>query len=85
MLGNHFNFQYFILAFSIGMLYVYMYKPKTQIVFKFPNPNNVDKIVYNDNNDACYKYNYEEKDCDNIDSSKIKKHPIVEEFRKKKQ
>jgi len=82
MLEKYFNFQYFIISFALGMLFVYMYKPKTEIIFKFPNPNNVDKIIYNDKNDTCYKYNFEEKDCKDVDS-KIKEHPIYEEFIKK--
>ena len=80
MLNNNLDFRYFIISFSIGMLFVYMYQPEKKIVYKFPNPNNVDKVVYKDKNDACYKFKYDKKDCSLLSNKEIKEHPIVENF-----
>lgn len=84
MLNNNFNFLYFIVSFSIGMLFVYSLKPSKKIVIKFPNPSNIDKVVYTDTNDTCYKYKIEKKsNCDKLDKDiSINKHPILENFKK---
>ena len=44
MLGNKLDFKYFIVSFAIGMCAVYLYQPKMKIVYKFPNPNNLDNV-----------------------------------------
>jgi len=58
-----FNFLAFIIAFGIGILYVYISTPKAKIVIKYPTPYNSNKIVYRNDNDICYKYNVEEVKC----------------------
>jgi hypothetical protein len=58
-----FNFLAFIVAFGIGILYVYLSAPKPKIIIKYPTPYNVNKVVYKNENDICYKYNAEEINC----------------------
>jgi hypothetical protein len=58
-----FNFFAFIIAFAIGILFVYLSAPKPKIIIKYPTPYNVDKIVYKNENDICYKYKLEEIKC----------------------
>ena len=58
-----FNFFAFIIAFAIGILYVYISAPKPRIIIKYPTPFNADKIVYKNDNDVCYKYKVEEIKC----------------------
>ena len=58
-----FNFLAFIVAFAIGILYVYISTPKPKIVIKYPTPYNCNKIVYRNDNDICYKYSLEEVKC----------------------
>ena len=73
---------YFIVAFSIGILYVYVTSPKPQVVMKFPSPTNHNEIMYKDNSDSCYKYNVEKLHCDDVeDQSKIKSQPVMETFK----
>ncbi len=60
-----FNFFAFIIAFAIGILYVYVSAPKPKIIIKYPTPFNADKIVYKNENDICYKYKVEEVKCNN--------------------
>jgi len=73
---------YFVIAFSVGIAYVYATSPKPQVVMKFPSPTNIDKVMYKDNSDSCYKYNVEEVKCDDVeDSSKIKSQPVMESFK----
>jgi len=59
-----FNILAFFLAFSAGLLYVYIAAPKPKIVIKYPTPYNASKIVYRSDNDLCYKYNADEVKCD---------------------
>jgi len=58
-----FNYLAFILAFAFGILFVYLSAPKQKIVIKYPTPYNVDKVVYRNQNDICYKYKLEEIKC----------------------
>lgn len=58
-----FNFLAFLIAFTIGILFVYLSAPKQKIIIKYPNPYNSDKIVYRSDDDVCYKYKAEKIDC----------------------
>ena len=58
-----FNVFAFIIAFAVGILYVYISTPKPKMIIKYPTPYNVDKIVYKNENDVCYKYQVEEIKC----------------------
>jgi|TARA_B110000977_G_scaffold117860_2_gene152127 hypothetical protein len=82
MLNEKLDFRFFIVSFAIGMGIVYFYQPKMEIIYKFPNPNNLE-TVYTDKNDGCYKFKIEKKDCDTLDPSQIKEHPVLEDFRSK--
>jgi len=69
---------YFLGAFAVGILYVYLTSPEPRIVMKFPSPYNQD-VVYKDQNETCYKYQAESSSCP-LDTSIIKAQPIVEDF-----
>jgi len=58
-----FNYLAFIIAFGIGILYVYLSAPKPKIIIKYPTPYNVNKVIYKNENDICYKYIAEEIKC----------------------
>lgn len=58
-----FNLFAFIIAFSIGIFYVYISSPKPKIIIKYPTPYNANKIVYKNDTDICYKYDVEEVKC----------------------
>jgi hypothetical protein len=59
-----FNIFAFIIAFSFGILYVYISAPKPQIIIKYPTPYNANKIVYrSSDSDMCYKYEVQEVKC----------------------
>ncbi len=59
-----FNIFAFIIAFAIGIFYVYISTPKPKVIIKYPTPYNANTIVYKHNdNDTCYKYTAEEVKC----------------------
>ena len=68
-----FNFFAFIIAFAIGIFYVYISSPKPKIIIKYPTPYNADKIVYKNDYDICYKYQVEEVKC----TEKTIEQPII--------
>jgi len=62
---------YFFLSLFVGLFFVYISTPTPEIVFKYPMPENADKLVYQDDADTCYKYIVSEIKCPS-DKSKIK-------------
>lgn len=69
----NFNFFAFIIAFSFGILFVYLSAPKPRLIIKYPTPYNADKIVYKNENDICYKYKVNEVKC----TDKAVEQPII--------
>jgi hypothetical protein len=62
-LFNKLNLFYFILSFSIGIFFVYIFEPKPHILYKYPTPN--DNTIYNDLANNCYKYSSTKVKCNN--------------------
>ena len=79
---NKLNLTYLILFFVIGITYVYFSSPPPVVIYKFPNPQNADSIIYRDENDTCYKYEAQNTECP-LDKSKIKSQPVVEGMKNK--
>ena len=67
----------FFISLFFGFLMVYITAPEPKIVFKHPNPDNIDRNIYNDNEDegVCYKYEVDEVKCPN-NKKLIKEHPV---------
>ena len=55
----------FFIALFVGIFIVYLSVPEPKIIIKYPNPDNVDKNIYKDHSDTCYKYKANEVDCSN--------------------
>jgi hypothetical protein len=68
-----FDFLAFIIAFAIGIFYVYIASPKPKIIIKYPTPYNANRVVYRNENDICYKYQVEEIKC----TDKAVEQPII--------
>jgi hypothetical protein len=58
-----FNILAFVIAFALGIFYVYFSSPAQNIVVKYPTPYNSNKIVYKGLNDECYKFKTKEVKC----------------------
>lgn len=72
------DFKYFVISFCVGIFVVYIVQPKTQIVYKFPSPNNTDQ-KYKDNSNNCYKFEFEEVQCT---TDAIPQPVVLEQFKK---
>ena len=64
MRGN-FTFQWmtFLASFGIGMLAVYIIQPNMTYIDTYPNPNNIDRVVYKDFAGDCYKFKMDTVEC----------------------
>jgi hypothetical protein len=66
---------YFLLGFAFGIFLCYITQPEKKIIIKHPTPENAGKIVYQDEDDSCYKYHAKEVQCP-ADIKKIFEHPL---------
>jgi hypothetical protein len=59
------NIVVFLIAFIIGLVYVYVNVPKSKIIVKYPTPYNSDKLTYMGLSGECYKFKAEQVACTN--------------------
>ncbi len=67
----------FLVAFALGMLYVYLSRPKPQVVVKFPSPYNAGFVYQESNGDGCFRYKATRVAC----ADAAEPQPIMEPFR----
>jgi hypothetical protein len=58
-----FNFVAFLLAFALGLFYVYIQTPPAKVIIQHPTPYNAGKIVYRDAANACFAFNAHRVQC----------------------
>lgn len=63
---QYINFTYFLLSFAIGLFVVYVLGEDIKVVKVYPNPNNVESILYKDKADECFKMKASEVDCPSL-------------------
>lgn len=58
------NIPVFIISLSIGILAVYlMNNSEKRKITIFPTPDNIDKILYKDKSDTCFKFKQTQVNC----------------------
>jgi hypothetical protein len=72
---NHLKLLPFLVGLMVGLFFVYILKPSAVVVVKYPNTDNVGKVVYRDRNGTCFKYDMETVDCDKAED-RIKAYPL---------
>lgn len=75
MIFSYISFPIFMISFAIGLFFIYVLGPKTKKIYIYPSPENVDKILFKDKADNCFKFNPVEVECP-TDESKITTIPI---------
>jgi len=65
----------FLISLSIGIFFVYIFGSDRKIIYVYPTPENVNKILYKDKADNCFKLESKEVKCP-TDSAKITNIPI---------
>lgn len=79
MLNNHFRFDVFLISFAIGIFIVYTMQEKKRVVYRFPNPNNIEGTVYRNSVDKnkCFKIEVsEKKQCSTLNADDIREQPL---------
>jgi hypothetical protein len=64
-----------IIGITIGIVAILYIKPEQTVVYKYPNPESTDKIIYKDKNGICYAYSPKKVDCDK-NEDKLKNFPL---------
>jgi hypothetical protein len=76
MLSKFVDPYVFCISFIIGLGIVYFTHPEPKKIYKFPNPDNANKLTYQDENKNCYKYEASQVKCPS-DPNLILEHPII--------
>jgi hypothetical protein len=76
MLGKFVDSMSFVITFVISLIVVYFMHPEPVRVYRFPNPDNVGKLTYQDTDKNCYKYEATEVKCPS-DPNLILEHPLI--------
>lgn len=72
---NHLKFFPFLIGILLGIFCVFVLKPTSAVIIKFPNLENAGKVVYRDLNGTCFTYSTKAVDCDK-NEDKIKPFPL---------
>jgi hypothetical protein len=75
MFFNKISISVFLISLCIGIFFVYIFGSDRKIIYVYPTPENVNKILYKDKADNCFQLDSKEVKCP-TDSSKITNIPI---------
>jgi hypothetical protein len=75
MILNYISIPVFIASFIIGLLFVYFLGPEKKVIYIYPSPENVDKVLFKDKAQNCFNFQEENVECPS-DESLISKIPI---------
>lgn len=56
------NIPVFIVSLALGIFVVYI-THNQQAIYIYPNPDNLNKFLYKDQSDNCFKFKAKEVDC----------------------
>jgi len=71
------NIPVFIISLAVGIFLVYIGSPRPDIIYVYPNPDNLHKMQYKDKSGACFGFDAEQVTCPTRDDL-IRKYPIQE-------
>jgi hypothetical protein len=60
---SYINFPYFIISFALGLFLVYIHGEDVKVIKVYPNPSNVETILYKDSSNSCFKMKPQEVRC----------------------
>ena len=69
------QFMPLVIGIIIGVVALIFVKPEKTVVYKYPNPETSEKIIYKDKNGICYAYSPNKVNCDK-NENKLKNFPL---------
>ena len=75
MLLNYISFPVFFISLVIGLFFTYIMGPEMKVVYIYPSPENVDKMLFKDKADNCFYFRPNEVKCP-LHESEISQVPI---------
>lgn len=75
MILNYISIPVFLISFVIGLFFVYIFGPEMKTIYIYPSPENVDKILFKDKADNCFRFEPQETECPK-DASLLSSIPI---------
>jgi hypothetical protein len=75
MLFNYISLPVFLISFAIGIFLTYILTSENKIVYVYPSPENIDKVLFMDKAENCFYFEQEEIECPK-DNNLLGKLPI---------
>jgi hypothetical protein len=72
---KHIRLQPLLFGIVFGVIGILFVKPEKNVIYKYPTPENSEKIIYKDKNGVCYTYKSNQVDCDK-NEAKLKNFPL---------
>jgi hypothetical protein len=63
MLLNYISIPVFLVSFAVGIFFVYILGPEMKTIYIYPTPENVDKILFKDKAENCFRFEEEVIEC----------------------
>jgi len=63
MILDYVSLPIFLISLTVGLFVIYILGPEQTIVYIFPTPKNVHKMLFKDKSDECFQYTAEEVEC----------------------
>jgi hypothetical protein len=76
-MSKYIDLRLFLISLAVGVLLVYVYQPTPTIIYVYPTPDNVDKLLFKDKAENCFRFEANEVKCP-TDASQISTVPVQE-------
>jgi hypothetical protein len=63
MILNYISFPVFLISFAIGLFFVYILGPEMKVIYIYPSPETINKVLFKDKADNCFYFEQQEVKC----------------------